>query len=95
MSDPLWTPTPDEIAALRRVLEQQDARITELEAQLAQTWLPVWGIEINGIEVDAGGNSISMTAIDAHGCKWYAESDLPDNIRLCRRQEADHANRGD
>jgi len=39
--EPLWIPTPDEIAALRRTLEQQDKRIAELEAQLAQRWEPL------------------------------------------------------
>ena len=38
MSEPLWTPTPEEIAALRRVLEQQDARIAELEQEKITLW---------------------------------------------------------
>ena len=34
--EPLWIPTPDEIAALRRTLEQQDKRIAELEQKLSR-----------------------------------------------------------
>lgn len=40
MSEPLWTPTPEEIAALCRTLEQQDARIAELTRELDE--VTIW-----------------------------------------------------
>ena len=68
---------------MEHVRNDYEARITELEAQLAQTWqpLPDGRLKTNtSIEFGVYGNRLNYY----FGGPYAAMASLPDNIRLCR-----------
>ena len=86
--------------ALEGVVEAKMARITELEAQLAQTWKPLPDGQYERPNWNhKGTNTLSVFANGAELETWHSddkyqvdEISLPDNIRLCRlvTQEPTH-----
>ena len=70
----------------RHMRNDYEARIAELEAQLAQTWQPLPDGEVTSFAyVDNGGKVLGVYAGDDY-TDWYATEDLPDDVRLCGRK---------